>query len=276
VAPVRNTTATSTVLYYNATTKEITSGTAASGLPSSENSAGDMLYWNGTAWVKVAAGTDGQTLSFVSGKPMWTGSLPANTVVSNGKIWMDRNLGASRVAASLTDYLAYGSLYQWGRGSDGHELVNWSDATTGVAANITTNILSTTDAPGNANFITSSSGPQDWRDGQNDNLWQGVNGVNNPCPAGFRLPTQTEWNVERGSWSSDNTAGAFASTLKLPVAGSRDRQAAATFNFQGVFGQYYSSSVSATNSICMTISPTSTTMQAALRAGGMSVRCLRD
>jgi hypothetical protein len=235
-----------------------------------------MLYWNGTAWVKVAAGTDGQTLSFMSGKPMWTGSLPANTVVSNGRIWMDRNLGASRVAASLTDHLAYGSLYQWGRGSDGHQLVNWLDATSGVAVNTTTNILSNTDSPGNGNFITAPGGPQDWRSGQNDNLWQGVNGINNPCPTGYRLPTVTEWDTERLSWSSNNAAGAFASALKLPVAGSRDRQAAATFNFQGTQGQYHSSSVESTYSIALTISPTSTSTVINLRAGGMSVRCIKD
>ncbi len=35
------------------------------------------------------------------------------TVTSAGQIWMDRNLGASRVATSLYDVLAYGDLYQW-------------------------------------------------------------------------------------------------------------------------------------------------------------------
>jgi uncharacterized protein (TIGR02145 family) len=35
--------------------------------------------------------------------------------------------------------------------------------------------------------------PYDWRVPQNDNLWQGVDGTNNPCPEGWRIPTQTEW-----------------------------------------------------------------------------------
>lgn len=43
------------------------------------------------------------------------------TVTSAGQVWMDRNLGASRVAISSADSLAYGDLYQWGRGTDGHE-----------------------------------------------------------------------------------------------------------------------------------------------------------
>ena len=38
------------------------------------------------------------------------------TVTSaTGKVWMDRNLGAGRVATSSTDTEAYGDLYQWGR-----------------------------------------------------------------------------------------------------------------------------------------------------------------
>ena len=275
VNPVRAAATTPDLLFYNSTTKEITSAAAnLSALLPTPTAAGVMLYWNGSSWVNVAAGSNGQTLSFYNGAPVWTS---ANTVVSaGGRIWMDRNLGASQVAASLTDHLAYGSLYQWGRGSDGHQLINWTDATTGVAANTTTSTLSTTDAPGNANFITSPGGAQDWRSGQNDNLWQGVSGTNNPCPAGYRLPTAPEWNTERSSWSRQSSAGAFASALKLPVAGSRDRQAAATFNFQSVHGQYYSSSVSSTDAICMTISPTSTNMGPALRAGGMSVRCIKN
>jgi uncharacterized protein (TIGR02145 family) len=275
VSPVRAAAKTADLLFYNSTTKEITSAAAnLSALLPTPTAAGEMLYWNGSSWVNVAAGTNGQTLSFYNNAPVWTS---ANTVVSaGGRIWMDRNLGASQVAASLTDHLAYGSLYQWGRGSDGHQLINWSDATTGVAANTTTSTLSTTDVPGNANFITSTSGPQDWRSEQNNNLWQGVSGINNPCPAGYRLPTATEWNTERSSWSSQNSAGAFASALKLPLAGSRDRQAAATFNFQGTHGQYYSSSLSTTNSICLTIYSTGASTGEALRAGGMSVRCIKN
>ena len=53
------------------------------------------------------------------------------------------------------------------------------------------------------------------------NLWQGVNGINNPCPSGYRIPTEAELDAEHLSWSSDNSAGAIASALKLPMAGYR-------------------------------------------------------
>ena len=34
---------------------------------------GDMLYWNGTQWLKVAAGQNGQFLIFSNGVPTWGG-----------------------------------------------------------------------------------------------------------------------------------------------------------------------------------------------------------
>ena len=33
--------------------------------------AGQMIYWNGTAWVNVAPGTNGQVLTFIGGIPQW-------------------------------------------------------------------------------------------------------------------------------------------------------------------------------------------------------------
>lgn len=145
-----------------------------------------------------------------------SGELPkgpvVNTVVSKtGRIWMDRNLGASQVATSPTDEKAFGDLYQWGRPADGHQL---------RISGTTTN-LSSTDQPGNNNFIIVKNAPTDWRSTQNNNLWQGVNGINNPCPSGFRLPTESEWNLELLTWAKKNATGAFESVLKLPSAGSR-------------------------------------------------------
>ena len=33
---------------------------------------GDMCFWNGTTWVPLNAGAEGQTLTFCGGKPTWT------------------------------------------------------------------------------------------------------------------------------------------------------------------------------------------------------------
>ena len=231
---------------------------------------GDMLYWDGSAWVKVSAGTDGQTLTFIGGKPVWSGSLPANTVVNptTTKIWMDRNLGASQVATSSTDAASYGDLYQWGRGTDGHQ-----SRTSG-----TTTTLSSSDVPGNANFILTWSSPYDWRSGQNVNLWQGVSGVNNPCPTGYRIPTEAEWEAERLSWSANTSAGALASPLKLPKAGYRMSDGSLhTLGASGdLSGSLWSSTVSGTDSRYIYFDSTSAGMFAYARAGGIPVRCIKD
>jgi hypothetical protein len=241
-----------------------------------------MLYWNGTAWVKVAAGSNGQTLTFNNGAPVWSNNPFANTIVSNktGKTWMDRNLGASQVATSSTDHLAYGSFYQWGRGSDGHELITWSSSTTGTPVNGTTSTLSSSDVPVNGSFILVSNpyatgATGDWRSPQNNSLWQGVSGTNNPCPAGFRIPTDPEWIAETDSWSSKNTAGAFASPLKLPVAGARNN--GGTFNNVGTAGNYWSSTINSTSSLYMWFQTGGFNSSDPLfRVWGISVRCIKD
>ena len=46
--------------------------------------AGQMLYWNGTAWVNVAPGTSGQVLTFVSGVPQWAN---AQAVLAIGEFY---------------------------------------------------------------------------------------------------------------------------------------------------------------------------------------------
>jgi len=187
------------------------------------------------------------------------------TVTSNGQVWMDRNLGAVRVAQSLDDYQAYGWLYQWGRLADGHEM-----RSSPTIANI-----SGVNVPGHGNFITTSSLPYDWRRPQNNNLWQGASGVNNPCPAGFRLPTETEWDTERASWGENNFAGAFASPLKLVVAGYRSRSNG-TVHSAGSRGYYWSSTVGRSDARSLHFDSGGASMGRSGRAYGFSVRCLKD
>ena len=183
-----------------------------------------------------------------------------------GRVWMDRNLGASRAATSMDDEEAYGDLYQWGRAADGHEKRN----------SVTTSTLSSGDQPRHGDFITSSSGANfDWRSPQNINLWQGVNGVNNPCPDGYRLPTEAEWEAERQSWSNNNRVGAFESPLKLPVAGYRDYGSGSLLSV-GSLGFYWSGSVSGTFSRSLGFNSSNARMSSYARALGFSVRCLKD
>jgi uncharacterized protein (TIGR02145 family) len=253
------------------------------GLPGAPTvSAGDMLYFDGSVWVKVASGSNGQTLTFYNGAPIWIGNTAysyANTVVSvGGRIWMDRNLGASQVATSSTDFNAYGSLFQWGRGADGHQTIVWTSPTAsdGAEQNNETTQLSLTDVPGNSNFITSHSGNLgDWRSPQNDNLWQGVNGTNNPCPSGYRLPTYAEWVTELTSWTNQTPDGAFASPLKLPMAGYR-RESNGSLSSASYSGYYMSSTVSGANFRPLFLFAGSVGVYFGSRADGRSVRCIKD
>ena len=182
-----------------------------------------------------------------------------------GETWMDRNLGATQAATSPTDTLAYGDLYQWGRRSDGHQCRNSPNATT----------LSSTDQPANSNFIIVTNTPDDWRNPQNPNLWQGVNGINNPCPSGYRLPTETEMNEEILSWSSNDAAGAFASPLKLSMAGYR-LNGTGLITGAGAYGQYWTSTVSNTLSHRLSIQASGSNVNTNNRARGYSCRCIKD
>ena len=178
---------------------------------------------------------------------------------------MDRNLGATQVATSSADAEAYGDLYQWGRGADGHEKRNSPASST----------ISSSDTPGHGKFITWDSSPYDWRSPQNNNLWQGVKGINNPCPEGFRVPTYAEWEAERASWISNNSAGAFASPLKLPLAGDRN-YSSGLLTSVGSFGYYWSATVGLTGAQNMYFYSGGDNVSSNYRSYGISVRCIKD
>ena len=46
-------------------------GTSGQGIPVQANSPGDMLYWNGSQWLIIPAGSNGQNLTFCNGVPQW-------------------------------------------------------------------------------------------------------------------------------------------------------------------------------------------------------------
>ncbi len=208
---------------------------------------------------------------FVCGASI-TGSdgLTYGTVLANdSNCWLDRNLGATRVATAANDSQSYGDYFQWGRAADGHQLANSG----------TTNTLSPTDkvsSPNTDKFIKTSSNPYDWRVPQNNNLWQGVNGINNPCPTGFRPPTNAEWQTLVSAENITNSATAYASSLKLPSAGYRSYSSASITN-QGSNGFYWSSSPIGINAYRLYFNSTNVYPTLSnYRATGFSLRCFKD
>ena len=196
-----------------------------------------------------------------------------------GAIWMDRNLGATTTTQTpRSDYPdnasyitaegdSFGDLYQWGRAKEGHEV---------RTSSTTTNLANTADPITGGSwdglFITSTG---DWLLTSDDNLWQGLNGINNPCPSGYRLPTETEWNAELDSWDTQDANGAFDSILSLPLSGTRQSGPAGNPS-GGSSGSYWSSTVSGTSSIRVNINTSSASIVGDTRAVGNSVRCIKD
>ena len=190
------------------------------------------------------------------------GEVTYGTIMRGGLCWMDRNLGASQVPTAIDDSNGYGDLFQWGRLDDGHQ-----DRLSGT----TYGVVDQND-PGHSDFIKVYSTPFDWRSPQNNDLWQGANGINNPCPEGWRLPAGAELESERSSWSSNNATGAYESTLKWACGGHRHYHGPLNlFN-----GYIWSSDTFSTTSNYLYIGNSSAYMWDDFRAYGMSVRCVMD
>ena len=211
----------------------------------------------------TGSGTDALTYGVVTG--------------ADGRIWLDRNLGASRVATASNDHQAYGSLFQWGRAGDGHQLMTHTGATTGTANNANIETLSTSDTPGHANFIRNQSVPYDWRTPGNDTLWQGVSGINNVCPAGFRLPTAAEFQTLTTAAGINYNVPAYNSSLKLTLSGVHSYFFGNISNL-GTGGWYWTSSVSETRAsmVKFVTTPNAQTVFQEYRANGAAVRCIKD
>jgi uncharacterized protein (TIGR02145 family) len=188
--------------------------------------------------------------------------------------WLDRNLGASRVATSSTDYQAYGSLYQWGRKSDGHQCINWTSSTTGTPVNGTTTTQCSNGTCANGLFVSNTF---DWNTPYSEILWDGTRGTNDPCPSGYRVPSQAELTALNNSFNFLNSAGAFHSNLKMPVAG--ERRTNGTFVLTGLFGIYWSSSNvtgAGVNVLSFGSSSSDIEYQNHYHALGYSVRCIEN
>ena len=95
--------------------------TAENGVNAGQNP-GDLLYWNGTTWAIIPAGTHGQQLSLCNGVPTWDGCPPLVTTTAASNI-------TSSIATSGGNVTAQGSSAVTARG------VCWSTSPNPTVAN---------------------------------------------------------------------------------------------------------------------------------------------
>lgn len=194
----------------------------------------------------------------------------------DGNIWLNNNLGAHysnynhtnfnpiQQALSNTDYLAYGSLFQWGRKPDGHELISFTSSTTATAVNGTTSTKS--DVPSDALFITASP----WMNTTSDtSLWSAETSPNNPCPMGFRVPTFTELN----NLFIDATMTSYNTLLRFSYTGVRYWNQTGNVTLTNSAG-YYWSNVSATAANAYSRNHVNSSNNP--KSNGFCVRCIKD
>jgi hypothetical protein len=210
--------------------------------------------------------------SFICGDPV-TFPYNGNTVTYGtvkgkaGACWMDRNLGASRVATAYNDSAAFGDYFQGGRLDDGHQIVT-SDTTTTLSSDIN---------PGHNKFIISSSSPYNWMTSL-PNLWQGGAGNNNPCPSDWHVPWGYEWGNEKinGAWTT--YLDAYNSILKLTVTGRRYFGTGTYINEpDNNWAEYWSADISSEYYRTLLLYGNSTVqMNVSFRGNGNPVRCIKN
>ena len=266
---------------------------------------GCVETWNGTKWIRWCddtTGGEGSTPVICKVQSTLT-DPPYNGWIS----FMNYNLGAEENVQTMTaeEQAAhdtpednYGDLYQWGRVADGHQ-VRTSETVSGAATAFDANSQASASTH-KGKFIIAT----DWHSPQNDNLWNfSTYPANNPCPAGWRVPTTTELqSIANGStstfsggstsagnywkWNSGgtpgwliypNTTGSGAPTLFLPAAGYRNYSNGSLTNV-GSTGYYCSSSVNSSTYAYYLYFLSSTVFPGpnGNRGNSFSVRCVAE
>ena len=128
---------------------------------------------------------------------------------------MSRNLGALVDAAgdpeANSDILSYGLMYQWGRKDPfpGSQANGSSSTAKTYPADVITNTGGTAQSMSYAIlhptvFISATSYKYDWNTTTDGTLWgeESTKTVNDPCPAGYRVPTRDWVSIYTGTGSS--------------------------------------------------------------------------
>ena len=275
---------------YSAATKElsITIGSTTIDIEGTNTAATSVITSSGVLLATGGAFDTGfDTVTVAARTGIVHNAITYNVVISpdTGKYWLDRNLGAAQVAIVFDDATSYGDLYQWGRPTDGHEKNIDSTPFNGeLSLNGNSTTLDASIAPSINMFITNATTPFDWvASGVDDSgalrtsFMSKIDG-SGICPTGFRTPTEAELVADTTGATTTvvgDSATAFSSFLKLPVAGYRDRSSGA-LTYVGSNGLVWSSAASGSYARSVGFSASAAGVNSNSRAYGFSVRCLQD
>lgn len=177
------------------------------------------------------------------------------------RVWLDRNLGATKVCQSSSDTGCFGDYYQWGRDADGHE----------KSTSLTTNVISDSLDNLDDKFVTVSKSPYDWTTADSDAKIREAKGSKTDgssiCPTGYYVPSRQEITNE---FTAPVTAeDAFNNFLLLPTAGIRAWG-------DGILISHLSSIWAHNDSTRLTTATTVTQSYGHPRTFGNSVRCIKE
>ncbi|MEI7890467.1 MAG: hypothetical protein WCI36_00710 [bacterium] len=208
-----------------------------------------VATYNGTARsVSVKVGVD------CTGTVSKDGITYGKVLAEDGRCWLDRNLGAKDLPTSATDDAGYGWYFQWGRKADGHQYTAWGGQpspalSSSVMNNLAIIVNHEVQPPYNTYFLGADGNPAlfskfDWLPDtlQDNSLWD-LTSSNNPCPSGFRVPTQQEFAQLLNSaglygCNTNCIVPAFNSKLKFVSAGYRGN-AYASIERKGEVGYFW-------------------------------------
>jgi uncharacterized protein (TIGR02145 family) len=262
-----------------------------------------VTAWGMNSYYCVISNAYGSVKSEVADVAIGCG---AKTATGGWLKFMCHNLGADTslnpfIFTSINDTTSKdikGWLFQWGRIADGHQ---WRSSAAvvrvnGVSGTFTTAGQIRSDSTLVYGRFILNPNDQDWRNPSDANLWNSAGPDNNPCPSGWRIPTQSEWRSLVGdadttrpyetatanTWVCDRICelkpDGATTTMALPMAGWRRPINGGPVDGVGTWSNYWSTTSQSGYRSCL-LGAYAGTVRPGLnwpRDNGMSVRCVAN
>ena len=242
----------------------------------------------GTCTIKVIAPTTREVKDYeVDGVSYGEG------IVIGEVIWAPVNCGYEPSTSDSKGY-PYGKLYQWGRKYGQGYSTSYDASSPEIVEGPISAINGQKEKYSNA-FFTALESPYNWMTPRDDNLWNSGTKENpvkaefDPCPEGWRVPTDAELAQLTNSYSSFTTIGGQkgryfcgdytyldnAPQVFFPVAGYRSYNDGKVYN-RGLYGYYWSSRPGINIATYLSFDSSSVHLNYNYCACGYSVRCVQE